>query len=98
MTILGNHAERTGDVMPILGRQAAAFEAVMRKVEHDVDRILELSRHGLSLQTAQVLIRTLAATKPQHVMRSALIPVEQRQRFDAITEKVWERTVAVAWG
>eukprot|EP00969_Alexandrium_andersonii_P336299 14865077-Alexandrium_andersonii.AAC.1 len=53
MTILGNHAEQTGDVMPTLGRQAAAFEAVMGRVEHDVGRILELSRHSLSFQTAQ---------------------------------------------
>ncbi|CAK0898926.1 unnamed protein product, partial [Prorocentrum cordatum] len=97
MTILGNQAERTGDSMPVLGTQESEFDVIIGKVARDVDRILDLQRHGLSLQTAQVLSRTLAATKPQYVMRSTLVSEEGRARFEAVTAKVWERTVAAAW-
>ena len=96
MTILGNQAERAGDFMPVLGTQESAFDVIIGKVAHDVDRILDLQRHGLSLQTAQVLSRTLAATKPQYVMRSTLVSEEGRARFEAVTAKLWERTVAAA--
>ena len=84
--------------MPQLGRdpnRSAAFEELTKKVEAQVDRLIELTRHGLSMQTAQALTRLIAATKPQYIMRSTLIPVGQRQAFDDVTAKIWiERVFA----
>ena len=97
MTILGNQADRMDMHMPRLSRspaaQSVAFTELTGKVEMQVDRLIDLTHHGLSLQTAQSLARLIAATKPQYIMRSTLIPVEQRRAFDDVTAKIWLQRV-----
>ena len=97
LTILGNQAERTDMHPPRLEsnhtERSTAFADLIVKVEKQVDRIIDLTQYGLSLQTAQALARLIAATKPQYIMRSTLIPMSQRQAFDEVTVKIWTQKV-----
>ncbi|MCP4451464.1 MAG: hypothetical protein GY809_08385 [Planctomycetes bacterium] len=69
--------------------ESAAFQEMLETVERQVDRIIHICEHGLSRQTAQSLTRLIAATKPQYIMRSTLIPISQRKKFDDATIKIW---------
>ena len=84
LTILGNQAERTDMHPPRLEatdkEESAAFEEMLETVERQVDRIIHLCEHVLTIQTAQSLTRLIAATKPQYIMRSTLIPISQRKK------------------
>ena len=55
-----------------------------------MEQLVAHHRRGLSFQSTQALARLLAATKPQHLLRSTLISKELRDRFDAVTVRVWE--------
>lgn len=93
MTILGNQADRADVHPPRLeakgSEESSAFRELIVKVEWKADKIVELRQHGVSLQTAQALSRLIAATRPQYIMRSTLIPMDQRKMFDRVTIKIW---------
>ncbi len=93
MVVLGNYAERTDVQTPILGTREGAFRAVLERLKGDVTKVATAATHGLSLQTMQALVRLMAATRPQHVMRSTLVPVALRREYDATTERLWETRI-----
>ena len=97
MTILGNQAERTDMHPPRLGdgstATSAAFKELTDRVNQQIDVLIELTHHGLTFHTAQAITRLIAVTKPQHLMRSALIPVEQRKAFDEVTMNIWTQRI-----
>ena len=92
ITILGNQAERIDAHLSTIDgdntNHSNACTTMAAKVEEDVNRLIDLTRHGLTWQTAQTLARQ-ATTKPQYIMRSILIPRSQREEDHKVTTKIW---------
>ena len=92
LPMLGHTLERDPELFrpPVLGDTAGGWHAMSVKVGTHFEKLLALRREGgLPAHLTQHLLRLVATTVPQHLLRGSWVPDSMTAAFDTATLAAW---------